>query len=42
MKQVLAIALLLLSFVSAALADGGGQEPPQPGKAKPTAVVVAA
>jgi hypothetical protein len=28
MKQILAVALLLLSFTSAALAEGSGQSPP--------------
>jgi hypothetical protein len=28
MKQILAVALLLLSLASVAMADGGGQKPP--------------
>jgi len=43
MKRVFAVALLLLSFASVAMADGSGGEPPDPGKAtKPPIVSVAA
>ena len=33
MKRIFAVVLLLLSFASAALADGGGMEPPRTGTA---------
>ncbi len=39
MKRIFAVALLLLSFASAALADGGGWEPPNPGKATKPPIV---
>ncbi|MGD0990833.1 MAG: hypothetical protein ABR874_23770 [Candidatus Sulfotelmatobacter sp.] len=41
MKRILAVALLLLSFASAALADGSG-DPPSSVKTKPPIASIAA
>ncbi|MFZ1011367.1 MAG: hypothetical protein WAN65_31305 [Candidatus Sulfotelmatobacter sp.] len=41
-KRILAVALLLLSFASVALADGSGGEPPTGKGAKPPIVGSAA